>query len=134
MKNRILTVMFALVLAIGVAGGCSKSDDSDSAEASKFVGRWHMSLNSDASDAGFDWRFNADETSIVLYNTGSTNAKGSGTCAISGDSASGTWSAGGENKGRFTATLTGDNAMDFNFIEDKYSPAKTFVYTGARKE
>jgi hypothetical protein len=132
MMKRISILVFALALAVGVAGGCSSSDSSNA--NSKFVGLWHMSLAGDPADPGFDWRFNADQTTIVLYNTGSTSAKGSGSCTIAGDSASGTWSAGDPNTGRFTATLTGDNSMDFNFIEEKYSPAKTFVYVGARLE
>jgi hypothetical protein len=93
-----------------------------------------LALASDPADAGFDWRFNADQTTIVLYNAGSTSAKGTGTCVINGDSATGTWSAGAPNDGTFTATLTSDNTMDFNFIEAKYSPAKTFVNVGTRLE
>jgi hypothetical protein len=134
MKKKALGFMLLITLVVGLIGGCSGSDDSDSNSASKFVGLWRMSLVGDPSDPGFDWRFNADKTTIVLYETGSTNPKGSGTCAIEGESARGTWSVGAPNVGRFTATLTGDNSMDFNFIEEKYSPAKTFVYVGARLE
>jgi len=132
MKQKPLGSMLLITLIVGLIGGCSSSDSADS--PSKFIGLWHMSLSSDAADPGFDWRFNADQTTIVLYNTGSTSAKGSGTCTISGESSSGNWSAGSPNVGRFTATLTSDNAMDFNFIEDKYTPAKTFVYVGKRLE
>ena len=134
MKKKALGFMLLITLVVGLVGGCSSSDSSSSSSSSKFVGLWRMSLVGDPSDPGFDWRFNADQTTIVLYNTGSTNAKGSGTCTISGDSASGTWSVGSPNVGRFTATMTSDNAMDFNFIEDKYTPAKTFVYVGKRLE
>jgi hypothetical protein len=93
-----------------------------------------MSLVGDPADPGLDWRFNADQATILIYETGSTSAKGSGTCTISGDNASGAWSVGSPNVGRFTATLTSDTTMDFNFIEDKYTPAKTFVYVGRRLE
>jgi hypothetical protein len=92
-----------------------------------------MALAGDPGDPGFDWRFNADEATIILYNTGSTAPKGSGTCTISGQSSSGTWGI-GSNLGRFTATLTSDNTMDFNFIEDQYTPPKTFVNVGTRLE
>jgi len=130
--KRISILVFALALAVGVAGGCSSSDSTDS--ASKFVGLWHLSLASDAADPGFDWRFNADQATIVLYNTGSTSAKGSGTCTISGDSAAGAWTVDASNTGKFTTTLTSDNTLDFSFIEEKYSPAKTFLYVGTRLE
>jgi len=132
MKKKALGLMLLITLVVGLIGGCSSSDNSSS--ASKFVGLWRMSLVGNPSDPGFDWRFNADQTTTVLYNTGSTTAKGSGTCTISGDNSSGNWSAGGDNVGRFTATLTSDTTMDFNFIEDKYTPAKTFVYVGTRLE
>ena len=132
MKKKVLGYMLLITLVVGLVGGCSSSSSSDS--PSKFVGLWRMSLVSNSSDPGFDWRFNADEKTTVIYDKGSKNAKGSGTCTISGDSASGNWSVGSPNVGRFTATLTGDNTMDFNFIEEKYSPAKTFVYVGTRLE
>jgi hypothetical protein len=124
--------MLLIALVVGLSGGCSSSDSADS--ASKFVGLWRMSLVGDPADPGLDWRFNADQISILIYETGSASAKGSGACAISGDNASGTWSVGSPNVGRFTATLTSDTTMDFNFIEDKYTPAKTFVYVGKRLE
>ena len=130
--KRITVLFFALALAFG-AGGCSSSDSSGSTGAdSKFVGLWHMSLASDPADPGFDWRFNTDQTTIVLYDTGSTNAKGTGTCTITGDTSSGTWSISSANAGRFTATLTSDTTMDFDFIEDQYTPPKTFAYVGTR--
>ena len=132
MKRKVLGCMLLITLVVGLVGGCSSSSSSDS--PSKFVGLWRMSLASNSSDPGFDWRFNADQTTTAIYEKGSKNAKGSGTCTISGESASGNWSVGSPNVGRFTATLTSDNAMDFNFIEDKYSPAKTFVYVGTRLE
>jgi hypothetical protein len=127
------------VLALSaIATGCSSSSDSDpvappAAEVSKFIGLWHMSMKGDLSDPGLDWRFNADNT-IVLYDTGSSRPKGSGSSVITGRTASGTWQVDAVNKGRFSSTLTGDNTLDFNFIEDKYSPPKTFFYTGARLE
>jgi len=127
MKTKALTMVLALALVAGLAGGCSSSDSSDPVAppppaVSKFVGLWHMTLAGDRDDPGFDWRFNADQATIALYNTGSTFVKGGGTCALSGSEASGTWSAGGANVGRFTATLTSDNTMVFNFIEGKYTP------------
>ena len=66
--------MLLLTLVVGLVGGCSSSSSSDS--PSKFVGLWRMSLASDASDPGFDWRFNADQTTIVLYENGSTERQG----------------------------------------------------------
>jgi hypothetical protein len=138
MQTKAVKLLLALALVAGIAGGCSSSDSSDpvapppAPTVSKFVGLWHMALVGSPSDPGFDWRFNADQATIVLYNTGSTFPKGSGTCTINGQESSGTWSAGGPNVGRFTATLTSDNSMIFNFIEDKYSPPKTFVNSGTR--
>jgi len=131
MKKKALGLLLMITLAAGFVGGCSDSGSSDS--PSKFVGLWHMSLAGNPSDPGLDWRFNTDQTTIVLYNTGSTSPKGSGTCAISGQNSSGTWAI-GSNAGRFTATLTSDDTMDFNFIEDSYSPPKTVVYVGSRLE
>ena len=131
---RAVLCLFAVATVAACSSNSSSSGpDSSSADVSKFVGLWHMSLKSDASDAGFDWRFNSDNT-VVLYNTGSTSAKGTGTCAIDGQSATGNWSVDSTNKGTFTSTLTGNDSLDFNFIEEKYSPAKTFVYVGSRLE
>jgi hypothetical protein len=139
MQKRMVMLVLALALVAGIAGGCSSSDSNSdpvtpppTPTVSKFVGLWHMALAGDPGDPGFDWRFNADQATIVLYNTGSTTPKGGGTCTINGQDSTGTWSAGGPNVGRFTATLTGDNSMNFNFIEDKYSPPKTFVNVGTR--
>ena len=131
---RAVLCLFA-VTAVATVAACSSSSgpDSASSDVSKFVGLWHMSLKSDASDPGFDWRFNADNT-VVLYNTGSTAAKGTGSCTITGQTSTGTWTVDSANKGTFTSTLTGDDSLDFNFIEEKYSPAKTFVYVGSRLE
>lgn len=127
-----------LLALAAIAAGCSSSSDSDPIkppedDVSKFVGLWHMSLKGSPSDPGFDWRFNADNT-VVLYNTGSKSPKGTGSCVISGQTATGDWRVDSVNKGRFSSTLTGDNSLDFNFIEDKYSPPKTFYYTGSRLE
>lgn len=132
MKKQALGYMLMIALAVGLLGGCSSSDSSDS--PSKFVGLWHMSLVGKPADPGLDWRFNDDQTTIILYETGSTSPKGVGTCTISGQNSAGTWSVGSSNAGRFTATLTSDATMDFNFIEDSYTPPKTVVYVGARLE
>lgn len=131
---RILTCLSLLAaLAACSKGSGSTSTEPEAAEVSAFIGLWRMSLKADASDPGLDWRFNADNT-ISLYDTGSTRVKGTGTCAISDQTATGTWQVDNVNKGTFTSTLTGEDSLDFDFIETKYTPAKTLAYTGARLE
>ena len=71
---------------------------------------------------------------IVLYDTGSTARKGKRDLHDQRAELVRHLVGRRSNVGRFTATLTSDNTMDFNFIEDKYTPAKTFVYVGARLE
>ena len=119
-------VLLVLVLPLAFCG-CGGGDGGGGDGGGDFVGQWHVS----GSQGNYYVTFN-DDGSVIMADEPNGGPHLAGTYSVSGDTASGPLNNPGVGEAEFIATLTGDNTMDFEFIEHWHSPYKHVPLAGTR--
>ncbi len=126
MRKLLWPVLLMLVLPLAFLGCSSDDGDSSGGGSNDFVGQWHVS----GSQGNYYVTF-TDDGSVLMADSPGGSAHLTGSYTVSGDTASGPLSNPGVGTAEFNATLTGQDTMNFEFIEH-WGPGKHIPLTGTR--